>query len=102
VPVVVEVETDEQLEEALAAGVTHVLADNQSPDRVARWVNRAGPGVIVQASGGITPQTAAAYARAGAALISIGALTHSAPAAPIGFDVLDSATGVSVFNPWNV
>lgn len=88
-PVIVEVETEEQLAEALAAGVTHIVADNQSPERIARWARRAGPAVTIQASGGITLETAAAYARAGASLISIGALTHSARAAPIGFEVLD-------------
>ncbi len=87
-PVVVEVESDAQLEEALAAGVRHILADNQTPERVARWVRRAGPGVTVQASGGITPEGARAYAEAGAGLISIGALTHAAPAAPIRCDIL--------------
>jgi nicotinate-nucleotide pyrophosphorylase (carboxylating) len=87
VDIVVEVETDEQLTEALAAGVTHVLADNRSPATIAAWVRRAGPGVTIQASGGITAATAAAYARAGAHLISVGALTHSAPAAPIGFEL---------------
>jgi nicotinate-nucleotide pyrophosphorylase (carboxylating) len=87
IAVVVEVETDAQLEEALAAGVTHVLADNRSPATVAAWVRRAGGGVTVQASGGITAETAAAYARAGARLISVGALTHSAAAAPIGFEL---------------
>ena len=86
--VVVEVEDDDQLERALAAGVRHILADNQPPQRVAAWVRRAGPGVTVQASGGITPETARAYAEAGAQLISIGALTHSAPAAPIRVDLL--------------
>ena len=82
-PVVVEVEDDAQLERALAAGVRHLLVDNQPPERVAAWVRRAGPEVTVQASGGITPETARAYAEAGAHLISMGALTHSAPAAPI-------------------
>ena len=86
-PIVVEVETEAQLEEALAAGVTHILADNQSPERVAAWVRRAGPGVTIQASGGIVAETAAAYARAGAQLISIGALTHSASAASISFAI---------------
>jgi nicotinate-nucleotide pyrophosphorylase (carboxylating) len=85
--VVVEVEDDAQLEEALAAGVRHILVDNQAPERVAAWVRRAGPSVTVQVSGGITPETARAYADAGAALIAIGALTHSAPAAPIRCDV---------------
>jgi len=79
-PVVVEVENDEQLDAALAAGVTHILADNQTPERIRRWAGQAGPGVTIQASGGITPETARAYAEAGATLISIGALTHSAPA----------------------
>jgi len=86
-PVVVEVENDAQLEQALGAGVRYILADNQSPERVAAWVRRAGPGVAIQASGGITPETARAYAEAGATLISIGALTHSAPAAPIRCDI---------------
>jgi nicotinate-nucleotide pyrophosphorylase (carboxylating) len=86
-PVVVEVETDAQLEEALAAGVRHILVDNQTPERVATWVRRVGPRVTVQASGGITLETVRRYAAAGARLISIGALTHSAPAAPIRCDI---------------
>jgi nicotinate-nucleotide pyrophosphorylase (carboxylating) len=85
--VVVEVETDEQLTEALAAGVTHVLADNRSPATIAAWVRRVGPGVTIQASGGITAANVAAYAAAGAHLISVGALTHSAAAAAIGFEL---------------
>jgi nicotinate-nucleotide pyrophosphorylase (carboxylating) len=86
-PLMVEVEDDAQLERALAAGVRHILVDNQPPERVAAWVRRAGPDVTVQASGGITPETARAYAEAGARLISIGALTHSAPAAPVRVDL---------------
>ena len=87
VDIVVEVESDAQLEEALAAGVTHILADNRSPATIAAWVRRVGPGVTIQASGGITAATVAAYARAGAQLISVGALTHSAVAAAIGFEL---------------
>jgi nicotinate-nucleotide pyrophosphorylase (carboxylating) len=87
IPVMVEVETDAQLEQALAAGVQHVLADNQPPARIAAWARRVGPGVTIQASGGITVETARAYAEAGATLISIGALTHSAPAAPIRYEI---------------
>lgn len=83
----VEVENDAQLEAALAAGVRHILADNQPPERIAAWVRRAGPGVTIEASGGITPGTARAYAEAGAAIVSIGALTHSAAAAPVSFEV---------------
>lgn len=91
VPLVVEVETDEQLEQALAAGVKHILADNQPAERIATWIRQLGPGVTLQASGGITPDTARAYALAGATLIAIGALTHSAPAAPVRLDVVTEA-----------
>ncbi len=87
VPVIVEVESDAQLEAVLAAGVTHVLVDNQPPERVAAWAQRAGRGVTIQASGGITIDGVRAYAEAGASLIAIGALTHSAPAAPIRCDI---------------
>ena len=88
-PVVVEIESEAQLEAALAAGVRHLLVDNQPPERLAVWARRAGPAVTIQASGGITPQTARAYAEAGAKLIAIGALTHSAPAVQIRCDIAE-------------
>ena len=91
VPVIVEVESEEQLETALAAGVTHLLVDNQPPERVGAWTYRAGPAVTIQASGGILPSHARAYAEAGASLIAIGALTHSAPAAAIRCEVSATA-----------
>jgi nicotinate-nucleotide pyrophosphorylase (carboxylating) len=88
VPVIVEVESDSQFEAALAAGVTHILVDNQRPEQVATWARRAGPAVTIQASGGITADAARDYAEAGAQLIAIGALTHSAPAVPIRCDMV--------------
>jgi nicotinate-nucleotide pyrophosphorylase (carboxylating) len=88
IPVIVEVECDAQLEQALDAGVRHVLVDNQPPERLAAWARRAGPDVTIQASGGITPDNARGYAEAGATLIAIGALTHSAPAAAIRCEIL--------------
>jgi nicotinate-nucleotide pyrophosphorylase (carboxylating) len=87
-PVIVEVESEAQLEEALAAGVKHVLIDNQSPERLSEWARRAGSGVTIQASGGITLDNVASYAAAGAHLISMGALTHSAPAVGIRCDLM--------------
>jgi nicotinate-nucleotide pyrophosphorylase (carboxylating) len=87
IEVIVEVENEHQLEEALGAGVTHILVDNQSPKQIAEWVQRCGADVLLQASGGITPETARGYAEAGAKLISIGMLTHSAPAAPISCEI---------------
>ena len=100
VPVIVEAETDRQLEAALDAGVRHILVDNQTPERVAAWALRArAHGVTIQASGGITADTARAYADAGATLIAIGALTHSAPAAPIRCDISGVAAAAAATAP---
>ena len=89
-PLRIEVEVTNlgELDEALTAGAEIVLLDNMSPSQVEVAAARAhGRGVIVEVSGGITLATIADYARAGADLISVGALTHSAPAVDIGLDV---------------
>lgn len=89
-PLRVEVEVTNlgELDEALAAGAEIVLLDNMTPSQVEVAAARAhSRGVIVEVSGGITLATIADYARAGADLISVGALTHSAPAVDIGLDV---------------
>jgi nicotinate-nucleotide pyrophosphorylase (carboxylating) len=89
-PLRVEVEVTNlgELDEALAAGAEVVLLDNMTPSQVEVAAARAhGRGVMVEVSGGITLATIADYARAGADLISVGALTHSAPAVDIGLDV---------------
>jgi len=89
----VEVECDrpEQMAEAIEAGATMVLLDNMAPDDVRACVEQARasapPGFLVEVSGGVTLETVAAYAEAGADLISSGALTQSAPALDIGFDL---------------
>jgi nicotinate-nucleotide pyrophosphorylase (carboxylating) len=65
-----------------------VLLDNMSPAQVEVAAARAhSRNVLVEVSGGITLATIGDYARAGADLISVGALTHSAPAVDIGLDV---------------
>lgn len=87
VEVIVEVETAEQLEQALSCGVRRILVDNQSPERIAEWVQRAGPEVAIEASGGITPDAVRAYAAAGARYVSMGALTHSVKAAGIRLEM---------------
>ena len=89
-PLRVEVEVTNlgELDEALAAGAEIVLLDNMTPAQVEVAAARAhGRGVLVEVSGGITLATIADYARAGPDLISVGALTHSAPAVDIGLDV---------------
>lgn len=84
----VEVTNLGELDEALAAGAEIVLLDNMTPAQVEVAAARAhGRHVMVEVSGGITLATIADYARAGADLISVGALTHSAPAVDIGLDV---------------
>jgi nicotinate-nucleotide pyrophosphorylase (carboxylating) len=86
-PIVVEAETEAQFRAALEAGVTRILVDNLPPRQVAAWVREAGEGVAIEASGGIRPDTALAYAKAGARYLSIGALTHSARAVAIRLDL---------------
>lgn len=89
-PLRIEVEVTNlgELDEALAAGAEIVLLDNMTPSQVEVAAARAhARSVLVEVSGGITLATIADYARAGADLISVGALTHSAPSVDIGLDV---------------
>jgi nicotinate-nucleotide pyrophosphorylase (carboxylating) len=83
-----EVDTLEQLEEALAAGVDILLLDNMATDTVEEAVRRTRGRAVLEASGGITLERVADLARAGVDAISVGALTHSTPAADIGLDFL--------------
>jgi nicotinate-nucleotide pyrophosphorylase (carboxylating) len=90
VRVFVEVENEEQVRQAAAAGADRLLVDNQVPEIVALWGARARSlesGIEIEATGGITLQNALAYARAGADFISIGALTHSVVAADISLEL---------------
>ncbi len=83
----VEVDTLEQLEEALEAGADAVLLDNMSTPDLERAVARAGGRMTLEASGGITPKTIRAVAATGVDVISVGWITHSAPALDVGLDV---------------
>ena len=89
----VEVECDglDQVAEAVASGASQVLLDNMTPDEVATCVSlvrdKGGPGVLVEVSGGVSLETVGAFAAAGADLVSVGAVTHSAPALDIGLDL---------------
>ncbi len=82
----VEVDTLDQLREALAAGVEAVLLDNMGPERLREAVRLVDGRAVTEASGGITPQTAPAIAASGVDLISVGWLTHSARVLDIGLD----------------
>ena len=84
----IEVDDEVQLREALDAGCDVVLLDNMTPEMVARACQQAHDrGVIVEVSGGITLETVARYATTGVDYISVGALTHSAPAVDLGLDM---------------
>jgi nicotinate-nucleotide pyrophosphorylase (carboxylating) len=79
----VEVTNESELREALGAGAEVVLLDNMCLADVRRCVGIAGDKALVEVSGGVTLDTVGDLARAGADIISVGALTHSAPAADI-------------------
>ena len=90
VKIEVEVDTLDQLEEAMREGVDAVLLDNMSPETLSHAVRIVDHRAVTEASGGITPETADAVAKAGVDLISIGWLTHSAPVLDIGLDYRDA------------
>ncbi len=93
----VEVECDraDQVDQAVDAGATVVMLDNMDVDQVAACVTRiriAGGSALVEVSGGMDLETAPAMAAAGADLVSVGALTHSAPALDLAFDLVPDRT----------
>ena len=69
-----------EVDEALAAGADAILLDNMDPAMLADAVRRIAARALVEASGGVTLDTVRAIADTGVDLISVGALTHSAPA----------------------
>ena len=83
----VEVDTLEQLESALSAGAPAVLLDNMDTDTLTRAVAMARGRAITEASGGITLESLAEVAATGVDVISLGWLTHSAPALDVGLDI---------------
>jgi nicotinate-nucleotide pyrophosphorylase (carboxylating) len=88
VKIEVEVDSLDQLREALDLGVDVVLLDNMSLDELCEAVGLAKGKAITEASGGINPKTAAGIAATGVDLLSVGWLTHSAPALDVALDVV--------------
>jgi nicotinate-nucleotide pyrophosphorylase (carboxylating) len=87
VKIEVEVDSLDQLREALDLGVEVVLLDNMSLEMLREAVAMAKGRAITEASGGINPKTAADIAATGVDLLSVGWLTHSAPALDVALDV---------------
>lgn len=79
-PLEVECRDLDEVAEALAAGADRILLDNMNPDELRAAVARVGGRARLEASGGITAATLRDVARTGVDFISVGALTHSAPA----------------------
>ena len=87
----VECDSEEQAREAIAAGADAILLDNMTPDQLRRAValiREQAPAITIEASGaiGTDPAKLAAVAATGVDLISLGALTHSAPNCDVGLD----------------
>jgi nicotinate-nucleotide pyrophosphorylase (carboxylating) len=85
-PIEIEVDSLDQLTQALAAGAQLVLLDNMSPQLCREAVAQVAGKCKLEASGGITLENAKAYAETGVDYLAIGALTHSAPALDIALD----------------
>ncbi|MDE2802500.1 MAG: carboxylating nicotinate-nucleotide diphosphorylase, partial [Chloroflexota bacterium] len=87
IKVEVEVTTLEEAEEALDAGAQLLLLDNMPPELMKQAVELNRGRAVLEASGGINLDTVRAVAETGVDLISVGALTHSAPALDISMDI---------------
>jgi nicotinate-nucleotide pyrophosphorylase (carboxylating) len=86
-PVEVEVESLEELDEALAAGARRVLVDNFSLADQTEAVRRAKGRAVIEISGGVTLDRLREIALTGAEFVSVGALTHSIRAADLSFEL---------------
>ena len=89
--ITVEVETPEQLDEAIAAGAGRALLDNMDLQGLRTCVRRAGGRIVLEASGGLRPGGLRPVAETGVHALSVGALTHSVVAADLALD-LDRGT----------
>ena len=76
-----------QLNEAIAAGAGRVLLDNMDPQSMAEAVRISGGRVVLEASGGLSPGNLRRVAETGVDFMSLGWLTHSAPAADLAMDL---------------
>jgi nicotinate-nucleotide pyrophosphorylase (carboxylating) len=90
VPVEVEVDSLDQLDEVLDAGADLVLLDNFTPDQMREAVRRTAGRAQLEASGGLTLADAAAVGATGVDFVAVGALTHSAPVLDIGADLREA------------
>jgi nicotinate-nucleotide pyrophosphorylase (carboxylating) len=86
-PIEIEAQTLQQVDEAIAAGADIILIDNLPIDEVREAVRRVAGRGKTELSGGVTLDRIPELAKTGADYVSVGALTHSAPAADISFEL---------------
>ena len=87
VPIEIEAETLDEVDEALAAGAGFILLDNMSTADIREAVRRTAGRAKIEISGGVTLERIPELAETGADYVSVGALTHSAPAVDISFEI---------------
>lgn len=87
IAITMEVDDVEQVAEALEAGADSILLDNMTPEQLALAVRQIDGAALTEASGGITLESVRAAAESGVDLISVGALTHSAPALDVALEM---------------
>jgi nicotinate-nucleotide pyrophosphorylase (carboxylating) len=87
VAITIEVDDLDQIGQALEAGADSVLLDNMTAAQLARAVEQVDGEALTEASGGITLETVRKAAESGVDLISVGALTHSAPSLDVALDI---------------
>lgn len=87
VKIEVEIETEEQVRQAVAAGADVIMFDNREPEEIKEWITIVPKNITTEASGGITIENIHRYGNLGLDYISLGALTHSVKALDISFKI---------------
>lgn len=87
VKIEVEVETEEQVREAVAAKADVIMFDNRTPEEIKAWIGHVPEGIVTEASGGINLSNIASYSDTGVNVISLGFLTHTVKSLDISVKV---------------
>lgn len=96
VKIEIEVTTPRDAGTAAETGADVILLDNMTPEQVGESVKQIGGRAMTEVSGGVSLETIADYAQQGVDIISVGALTHSAPAMDLSLEILEwTSTGTS-------
>ncbi|MBT2636376.1 carboxylating nicotinate-nucleotide diphosphorylase [Bacillus sp. ISL-39] len=97
VKVEVEIETMEQLREAIEAKVDVIMFDNRPPEQIKEWIGNVPAGILTEASGGITLDNLHSYRDCGVDYISLGFLTHSVKSLDISAKVMAETKGAAEY-----